>query len=40
MVAFHCTAMCYESLNKIGKERHTYTIIVVGLFITKINLLT
>jgi hypothetical protein len=39
MVAFHYTAMYYGSLSKMGRERHTYTIIVVGLFITKVILL-
>jgi hypothetical protein len=39
MFAFHYTAMYYGSLNKIGRERHTYTIIVVGVFLKKIILL-
>jgi hypothetical protein len=39
MIAFYYIAIYYGSLNKIGRERHTYTITVVGLFIMKINLL-
>jgi hypothetical protein len=35
MIAFLYTAMYYRSLNKIGMERHTYTITVDGSFLRK-----
>jgi hypothetical protein len=35
MIAFLYTAMYYGCLNEIGRERHTYTIIIVGSYVTK-----
>jgi hypothetical protein len=35
MIAFLYTVMYYGSLNKIGRERHTYTIILVSSFLKK-----
>jgi hypothetical protein len=35
MIPFLYTAMYYGSLNEIGRERHTYTIIVVGSFLMR-----
>jgi hypothetical protein len=35
MIPFLYTAMYYRSLHEIGRERHTYTIILVGSFLTK-----